>query len=271
MKNNQFFSLNRFILLLRNDLIINYKSYLFSLAGAFIIGFIILYMNMPKYEYLKHFDSLDYVGMFIISLFAIGGFVGSSFPELSSKTNTSNYLMLPGSTFEKYMVQFFIRIILGLTCFLTIFWIDAQLARIIATNTLETINKKDIIEPFTYSIFFDKTHQFAPGKTLYDYIATVLALFSIGLYLFSVRLYFKKFALIKSIISLGVVAYIFFLLMALFTQLFYPRLGNFEIYFNSYEVIANKKNILIFSYLIVYLTWLFILPLGYFKLKEKQV
>jgi hypothetical protein len=37
MESTRFFSLSRFALLMRNDFLLNYKKYLFTIAGAFIL------------------------------------------------------------------------------------------------------------------------------------------------------------------------------------------------------------------------------------------
>src|SRR5665647_263187 len=115
MNSNKFFSFSRFYLLMRNDIMLNYKKYLFTIAGAFILGFIFLYMSMPqiividdnfKVDGLIAFDSRRYLSIFIMCLFGLGTFVGSAFSELSNKVKTSNYLLIPASTFEKFLCQF---------------------------------------------------------------------------------------------------------------------------------------------------------------------
>ena len=166
MKTNQFFSFQRFCLLLRSDLLINYKRYSLIIVGAFIMGFVVLYGNMPKLVYGEiHnwdiFGSNKYIPIFLASLLALGVLVGSSFPDLGSKVRTANYLLIPSSTFEKLCSQIFIRFICGGGIFLVLFWIDAQLARSIsvmqmvdAKTNLHYANAELVIQKFNYGMIF---------------------------------------------------------------------------------------------------------------------
>ena len=147
MKSNTFFSFSRFYLLLRNDILINYKKYLFMVLGAFVVGYIVLYWQMPK--------------------------VDSIYPDF-------------------------------------------------------------------------KADNYTP-------------------------IFFKRFALVKTIISLVALSAIFWCIMVVFSHLFYPEIIGFTVYFNSYYLTTDITNFLIWICSISFLSWLFFLPLGYFKLKEKQV
>ena len=62
-------------------------------------------------------------------MMAVGVIVGTAFPDLTDKIKTSNYLLNPGSTFEKLMVQFLLRIGLFVPIALGIFWIAIRLAK----------------------------------------------------------------------------------------------------------------------------------------------
>lgn len=283
MKSNKFFSLNRFYLLLRNDMFLNYKKYLLTIAGAFVIGFIFLYILMPKIELLGEnyllFDRSKYENAFIICLMGLGAFVGSAFSELSSKSKTSNYLLMPASTFEKFLGQFVIRIILGTTIFLFIFWVDAHLARIVALSQIEgpnheppSANASKCISAFHYSMFLVKDeYPVLTNWKFVDGMAFILSIFSIGMYMFSVKIFFKKMGLVKTIISLVVISYFIFGSMMLLLRIFYP--GAIDVSFNNimYVLANGYNNMSIWMFSLVYCASLFLIPLGYFKLKEKEV
>lgn len=289
MNTNKFFSFSRFYLLMRNDILLNYKRYLFTIVGAFILGFIILYVSMPqvividnnfKADGLIAFGWSRYLQIFIMCLFGLGAFVGSAFSELSNKVKTSNYLLIPGSTFEKFLCQFVLRALVGTAIFLFIFWLDAHLARFAALSRMVDQNnqllgpeKFKIIEKFHYSMFLIKDqYPIVTYYKLYDRIAMILGIFSIGMYLFSVKLFFKKMGLVKTIISLVALFYLLAGVMILFSHIFYPESVGFDMKLKEYTTtFHNISNGEIFIYSICYLSSLFLLPLGYFKLKEKQV
>ena len=284
MNSNQFFSFSRFSLLLRNDILLNYKKYLLTIAGAFILGFILLYSSMPKLvvkgELQWIFESHHYSQIFQMCLIGLLAFVGSAFSELSSKVKTSNYLLLPASTFEKFLNQFVIYALAGTAIFLIVFWVDAHLARYVALNNLKASNYENLglekekhIEAFNYSMLLVKSHYpVLVNFKWFDGLAMLFGIFSIGMYFFSVKIFFKKLGLIKTAISLVAVVYLGIVVMALLSKLFYPDAKAFN-FMNTLDYILTNgyMNIEIWMYVSAYCISLFLIPLGYFKLKEKQV
>jgi hypothetical protein len=266
MKSNTFFSFNRFYLLLRNDILINYKKYLFTVLGAFIVGYLILLWQMPKVENVfASFTANNYSSAFYMGLLGLGAVVGMAFPELENKIKTSNYLMLPASTFERMTVQFLIRVIGAGILYLGIFWLDAYLARFSALRISHGHIDVHRIESFHFSSLLIGT------KDLLSKLAIIFSIFSIGMYLFSIRIFFKRFALVKSIISLVAVYALFACVMVLLSHLFYPETIGFRVHVENYNLTPDNTNSNIWVYSISFISWLFFLPLGYFKLKEKQV
>lgn len=265
MKSNQFFSPQRFVMLLRYDLIINYKKYIFTAVGAFIAGFLLLYTALPSKHSFNSFPMQAYWELLIPALLAFGAFVGLSFPEAGNKINLTRYLLLPASNFEKFTSQFTIRILLGGLLFLAIFWVDAYLARIVIVNSAESLGLVSQIEPFSYSSLLDTI------KSDKEYPLIFLTIFAIGFYLFSSRLFFGKFGLVKSLIGLTALGYIFSLLMVMFTHIFYPETIGFKVNITDYIVYKEYSNMELFIGFMATLSIITLLPLGYFKLKEKQL
>lgn len=265
MKSNQFFSPQRYVMLLRYDLIINYKKYIFTAVGALIAGFLLLYTALPSKLSYNSFPMEAYWALFMPSLLAFGAFVGLSFPEAGNKINLTRYLLLPASTFEKFTSQFTIRILLGGLLFLAIFWIDAYLARTIIVNSAESFGMVSQIEPFSYSKLWETIKEDG------EYPIYFLILFAIGFYLFSARLFFGKFGLVKSLIGLTALGYIFTLLMVMFTHIFYPDTIGFNVNITVYNVYKEYSNMELFIGFMATLSIVTLLPLGYFKLKEKQL
>ena len=282
MNSNKFFSLSRFYLLMRNDILLNHKKYLLTIVGAFVLGFIFIYLQFPTFSYngtFLGFDATRYLSLFEMCLLGLGAFVGSSFSELSSKIKTSNYLLIPASTFEKFLSPFVIRVIAGTVIFLFIFWVDTHLARFaIISQIKDTHNqiansvKYSFIEKFHYSMLLIKTkYPVVTYWRLFEGIGTLLTCFSLGIFLFSVKIFFRKLGLIKTVISLVAALYSIIVLMMCFSHLFYPETTGFDTANIDYILPNGYYNGIIFFYSIGYLAPLFLLPLGYFKLKEKQL
>ena len=282
MNSNNFFSFSRFYQLLRNDILINYKKYLLTIVGAFILGFIVMYMQMPSYLYgdtTYKFDASRYFNVLIMCLLGLGAFVGSAFSELSSKVKISNYLLLPASTFEKFLCQFVIRALAGTVIFLVIFWVDAHIARIAVLSNMKNNlgqlvgpEKYDYIEKFHFSMFLIKSSYYKVIYwRLFEGIGAILIAFSVGMFLFSVKIFFRKLGLIKTGIALVATLYLIMVIMVCFSHLFYPETKGFSTGNIDYMLSNGYTNNDIFQYSIAYLAPLFLLPLGYFKLKEKQL
>jgi len=282
MNSNRFFSFSRFYQLLRNDILLNYKKYLLTIVGAFILGFIAMLMTMPSYMYNDDtfkFDSSGYMNLFFMCLVGLGAFVGSAFSELSSKIKTSNYLLMPASTLEKFLCQFVIRAMVGTVIFLFIFWVDAHLARIVSLSHIEYSNgqsagpeKYDYIEKFHYSMLLIKSkYPFVTNWKLFEGIGMILMIFSSGMFLFSVKIFFRKLGLIKTGITLVATLFLIMFIMTFFSHLFYPETKGFNTANIDYFLSNGYTNNDIFLYSIGYIAPLLLLPLGYFKLKEKQL
>lgn len=282
MNSNKFFSFSRFYQLLRNDILINYKKYFLTIVGGFILGLLIIYMAMPHQSHdgvYSGFNADAYSRIFFLCLFGLAAFVGLSFPEMSSKVKISNYLLIPSSTFEKFLSQIFIRMLAGTVIFLFVFWVDSHLARLITINEMIVANPQlklsyagEIIQPFRYSMLTIKNS--LPPITyykLFEGLAMIFWIFSLGIYLFSIKLFFRKTGLIKTMLSLSGVILIVYLLCVFFSHLFYPETVGFNIGDIDYKLSNGYSNGDIFLYSIAYLAPLFLIPLGYFKLKEKQL
>lgn len=265
MNSNSFFSFSRFLHLMQNDFLLNYKKYLFTVVGALIVGYIILYMQMPTREFSPDFNVWNYSQIFLMCLLGLGAFIGMSFPAFSSKTSSMSYLLLPSSNFEKFMSQFLIRIVFGTGLFFIIFWIDARLARTTALAVLSQFEHIPTIKPFEFSNIF---YNIDP---LIERAALICCMVSIGTYIYSVRLFFKKLALVKTVISMTVAVVFIILLFIALSHVFYPGNYGWEVKLNTYEIYKHYGNWDIWIFSIFLLSWIFFLPLGYFKLKEKQV
>ncbi|MEA5099300.1 MAG: hypothetical protein VB011_02125 [Bacteroidales bacterium] len=101
------FNLIRFWSLLKRELILNKKSYLYTLFGFFVAGLIFLgelewEVNTAKIDpsYHSGFQSIYLVWFAMI----LSGFM---YQSMKNKSQMINEIILPSSIFEKYLVSFF--------------------------------------------------------------------------------------------------------------------------------------------------------------------
>jgi hypothetical protein len=263
MKQNKYFSPGRFAHLLRNDWLINQKTYLFTLAGISIASYALMYYAMIT---TKHVTINQYTGFIVFSLVCIGFVIGTAFPALTNQNKASRYLLMPGSILEKYLVQFLIRIVIFIPVALFIFWISAHLAKASLIPDPEIgFDPEACIADFSFKSLFNSLY--------YKDIAPILfGIFSGYSLLFAGSVYFKRFALPKTLIFLGIIVGTMFLSFIVFAHLFFPESANkFNVTFPVYKISSDTENIKLFLYIIFGCPWLFFLPLAYFKLKEKEV
>jgi hypothetical protein len=98
---------------------------LFLLAIVAYVGVIIIALTIAQIsnDLLPH--NLDIFQGFLVAFVSIFGilFVGHSFPAFRSKERTITYLMIPGSTLEKLLSEFLIRIVIIVVALPVIYWI----------------------------------------------------------------------------------------------------------------------------------------------------
>lgn len=269
MKSNSFFSFNRFSLLLKNDLLLNYKKYILTIVTFFLAGYIIIYTQFPDIvqfpSELDHF-ARHYKNAFLLLLVGLIPVLGLSFPTLNSKQSTQSYLMMPNSTFEKYFSQFFLRFFLGGTLFLLIFWIDAYLAR----ATFFYFHEVPVDNVYDGYFRFSNLFSDSNNGDLMDYSAVIFFM-TIGLFFLNVRVFFVKASFLKTSIIFTSVLFVLFMLFIGASYIFYPETTGIEMNLTRYNLYGRYSNIDIWMAVMCNFSWMFILPLGYFKLKEKEL
>ncbi|MFI1744423.1 hypothetical protein [Thalassobellus sediminis] len=262
------FNIKRFNNTFRHDLKLHAKTYLSFCIGLFLgLIFIDLFFISSSY---KNFRVNDYLPLFYFTFF-IGLIivVGTSFPLLRNKKSAISYLMLPASVFEKFLIQFVIRILCFIILFIPLFWLDFKIAGSIY-NLFEWRVQTQIDDFVLFEAFKPENGI----KTTFDLIAILGGLFTLAAFLFAGATYFKKYALFKTILSFtGILAFVFLLFMVC-TMFFFPeKLHSYggPIFLEDYKLSKNLYNIQLCIYIIGVVSSLFLLPLAYFKLKEKEL
>jgi hypothetical protein len=125
MQTNNSFSLSRFMMLIKQSLIINKNIIAISLAQFTGTVFLLLLLG----QRIKNFqwENQNYMNFFIFLFIILGMFYSSlSFPAFRSKEKSITYLMLPSSRSEKFIFEFLVRLLLFILFLPLIFWLIAN-------------------------------------------------------------------------------------------------------------------------------------------------
>jgi len=264
MKANAFINLKRFHLLLKRDFYTQGKSYILGLGAIFCILFIVNVASIASYKY------WNFHLVFYPLTLLIGGliFTSLSFNELSQQQSHISYLIIPASSFEKFISKLIISSIGYVSVSLILYF---------------------LLSVFTFffnSIIFGFAHQvFNPFHRIIWYcIRIYLVVHSI---FFLGAIYFRKNSFIKTILSLFGLAltYSIFVIAILFI-LYFILSFNRHIYFsltlfnnidkNGFNFPATLNVIFgILSYFIKTLLWYILAPflwiITFIHLKETEV
>ena len=253
MKTNNFFDLDRFIGLLKQDILFNYKSYLYVLAGLSIGIYVIAYLMIQNNSAFTSYQSVYYI-LYSLLLGATMGLIGMSFPAFRDQVNTCKYLLMPGSAFEKLLVQFMVRFVF----FIPLALILLKVCIFLAVTSMAP-NPKIGFDPifvtdFSYSELFTRSE--ALQNNPFRDLAYLLVMFAGSIY-------FKRHAVVK---TLGV---IFFLPVTLFLlvkfsggQINWAKMSSD--YLNGHSFFLSLAPVFI-GLLLLSLPW------AYFKLKGKEL
>ncbi len=272
MKSHSIFNIRRFGLLLRHDLILNSKTYLLKITAFTLLAYFILlyfmFQNASSFQS-SQYHGTSYQGYFLLFLVGLGVFIGTSFTEIGNKVKRTAYLQLPASTFEKFFHPFFLRIIVGSALFFLIFWVDARLARAMylsATQFQQVFINGMLVKPdaFQFSFLFTQ-------RDIQFWLPVTMTIVNIVLFLFGVPLFFKKQALVKTILTFFVLLFLVFISFVVFSRLFYPEARAFEVKLNDYFVWGTYKNVEVFFLTVMALACPSLLLASFYRLKETRI
>jgi len=266
---NKIFNWTRFYNMIRSDLIMNYKRNILGILGMGVILYLLLewglYAGGGMHAGTR---SIQYEPFFVI--WCIAGIIlitGYAFSEFNSKIQTANYLLLPASTLEKFLYQFLVKGTVITILFMLIFWIDARLAVATYPVTYYVDGSPVIFKPFQFSdmdLFWDR-------MLFRDKLAVITGIVSFITFLLSIRMFFGRYAIMKTAIVLPVLIFASVCVCIILSHIFYfSETHGFDIEFKVYSISKDFYNIQLYTYCVAYVSWIFFLVIGYFKLKEKQ-
>lgn len=253
MKTNNFFDLDRFIGLLKQDILFNYKFYLSFLAGLsigiYVFSYLLIRNANPSFpSYLFVYNNLQN-----LLLGAIAIFIGMSFPAFRNQTSTCYYLLTPGSAFEKLLVQFVVRFVLFIPLALILLRLGIFLA--IASMLPDPKSGFDplFVDDFSFGKFFIQS----------GFLSSPLRDLGWLFLVFAGSVYFKRYAVVKTLgVTLAWPVALFLIIYLTGGEIYWAKI---------YTDYLNGNNFFLALAPIFMGILLCGLPWTYFKLKEKEL
>ena len=272
---NNHFNIKRFSRLFQQDLLINRTKYLLTILGLGLMSYLLFYwyLSTNKSQIISYDESINnrYMTCFMFYIMGVGVVVGTAFPDLTDKIKTANYLLNPGSTLEKFLVQFLLRVGIFIPLALGIFWIAIRLAK--ASLTPETFSETRFFDPSVVPYFEFRllvTRGIDKLWDIWQILFMIFGFFSYGAYLFAGTTYFKRYALVKTVLISGILFFSCILFSMLLSNIFYSQTKYFDIKLQTFYVTENLDSTEFSLLFLSLLSWIFFLGMAYFKLKEKE-
>ncbi len=255
---NQFLDPKRFTLLLLKHWADNKKRYTLALLAFF--GLLILWyvfgIVISGIERLP--EDVQY-GTFYFSIFAVGTLYASQYyADLSSKAKGSHFLLVPASSFEKFLCSLLYTVVL-FSLFLTAAFYVADIVMVTVANAVSGVDPA-VPKSAVVNVFNLEFMRINPDAAIYVFplFFSVQSIFLFG------SVYFRKYNFIKTIISCFLIFLICFLVVYCIHELLPDRED--EYYFSKIENwFPTFLQVLVYA--IAPIFWV----ATYFQLKKKQV
>jgi len=255
---NQFFSFKRFNLLVLKHWIDHKKRYILSVLAYF--GLVTLwYLCGILISGTKRLPEDIQLATFYFSLFTIGTFYASQYySDLGSKAKGSHFLLVPASSFEKFLCSLLYTVVL-FSLFLAAAFYIADIIMVYGANAFAAadpkISKSEVVNVFKQELIrFDS--QLAIN--LFLFFLSVQSVFLFG------SVYFRKYNFIKTIITCFVI-FLLCLLAVYIIHVLFPDLGEGDFFDRAESWLPRVLQVL--AYAAAPVLWAF----TYFKLKAKHV
>jgi len=252
---NQIFNFSRFVKLVSFNLNIHKKRYLLMVGGVFAALFLfqlVILLSNPRW------NNMDWAGLFVgTGIVGAIFYFGKSFPYLRKKETTIDALMIPASTFEKYLLEIVSRFVVYLIAFPVIFYLASHFSAVFATILKEDISYTG----FMLASAFDRVPEEA-----FPVLAWVFA-FGASI-VFTGAATIRKYPLIKTIVFVGavfmvVVGYFYMVIEVL-------DLGQ-GLEYVSKAMIRSEETAMTLVTLFLGCSTLITLVYAFLKLKEREI
>lgn len=265
MTANNILDIRRFGMYTRYHVIQNYKMILVSIFGFSAATFIILFFVQMAND-LRPLDHDTIRGTFLFIFFVTGIiYCGTAFPGLRSKEKAIGWLLLPASSFEKYVFEFINRILVFLVLMPLLFWmvylIEGSFVSIIIPGY------KMNLASLTSILFYD----FQPPVEYKSwFILLVSSLVSLAFIIpLTGATAFMKHPLLKTLLAFAIVFLFHFLLG--FTLVQVLNLDRYHPRNDSILFVGSEKSALVFSTIYSLIINIALVTVGYLKIKEREV
>lgn len=252
---NQFFSFERFSLLVAKHWADNKKRY-----GLSVLAFIGILATWFLFTLLMEdegpMESDMQFGTFLFMIFASGTLYASQyFRDFGSRARGINFLMVPASTFEKFLCSLLYTVVLFFIVFTVAFYlVDFLLVAISNSFAPTQAEKTSVINVFEVGFF---TFSDQSSIIFLPIFFSVQSAFLLG------SVYFRKYSFIKTVIAI----FVFWFLMFFLVKLVYNGVMTGDI-----EDIDEVPQITILIIkILIYGTAPLLWWISYSRLKAKQV
>lgn len=209
-------------MLFKSSFLINRKLITLTLAGVAGTFFVSLLL-LQKLTSFSNWHQQEYLGTFLVFFLLLGAVYSSlSFPAFRSRVASVNYLMLPASTFEKFLFELTTRILAFIIIMPLLFWVVANLEARIVFHYRPDLGRPDFS-------FIDGWNDLFTYKEMTGWINLLVAnlLTMVFTLTFAGAAYFTKSPLVKTLFTITIIAmsfsfYIWLLLKAFDIMNFSP-------------------------------------------------
>lgn len=263
MKTNQIFNFNRFGRYFKSMVTLTYKQTLLLWGTIISSIFLICLIAMAPSE--NQWNDQDWIPIFV-SIYFIAGILysGSSFSQFRSKEKTVMALMVPITTFERFLYEFLEKIVLFVIVYPIVFYSVSSFAvsvrNIFGSSAMVTNNGIPAL-PFRNVSFSELFVQ--SGGFFWAFFFLSIFLFIIS---FAGAATFRKYPLIKTIVFSGSV-------LAVIAGYFALIIGKLHLEHPWIESIGDhwsERQAVAFIVVITTIASLVTMAFAYFKLKEKE-
>lgn len=259
------FNINRFVALVRQGFIHDYKMYLISLTGFCGSLFIVLFLVHLTQSAGQHQPRFSLV-LYILTFIGAGLlYSGSAFAAFRSKEKTISYLMIPASRLEKFIWEYLSRVIIFMIAIPICFWAVYN-----ASGSIVSLLREEYL--YRYLPFFIIPEGMpSPGG-----INPTFLIFSIGFFILTIPFagatIFVKHPLIKTLFGVSIIFFFHLFLVYFFIEVLNFKGYNISPKETEIYLVPNSetKAIRFFTFVSLLANGMLTL-IAYFKLKEKEV
>jgi len=260
---NQIFSPSRFIKYAVYQNRMRGKILLLTVAGAFVALMLFMFIILVENSSLINNEWNN--TFFLTGVIAAILYIGNSFPYFRKKDTTISNIMLPASVFEKFVYEYFVRVVLFTLFYPLFFYVTLYLT----DKITHFIFPNNIATSFNFDFLFIKSSR-ESDYLLFYYVAPAFYILASSI-LMAGTVVVRKFPLIKTLVAVGlltlsVIGYFF-----LISEKMYLINGIRYYVQKYYSWMESNESAFITLLIFIIFTTITTLAYTYFKLKEKEV